>query len=250
MTLFPTQAAVLRSRQGAKAPAVSVVVTLYNYAKYIEACLDSLARQTQREIEIVIVDDASTDESVEVASHWLDAHEGEVFAYQLVQHKINLGLPLARNTGFAHAKAANVFVMDADNELYPRAISRCREALEGSGADGAYTQLEFFGAHSGIGQADFWSRERFRYGNYVDAMALVRKAAWERVGGYTQLGPNGWEDYDFWCKFIENDMHCVFVPEVLCRYRVHSESMVNTETNPSANALIMDMSLRHPWLEL
>jgi hypothetical protein len=70
------------------------------------------------------------------------------------------------------------------------------------------------------------------------------------VGGYTQFSANGWEDYDFWCKFVEHDLHLTFVPEMLCRYRVHGTSMSHTETNPNAPALILSMSLRHPWLEL
>jgi glycosyltransferase involved in cell wall biosynthesis len=250
MNVFPVDAEVLRSRAGPDEPAVSAIVTLYNYADYVTACLDSLRAQTQKQLEIVVIDDVSRDNGLSVVSDWLDSHESELFAYQVLRHKINLGLSLARNTAFSRARAPLVFVMDADNELYPRAIARCVEALELSGADGAYTQLEFFGARKGIGDADFWSRERFKHKNYVDAMALVKKTAWRRVGGYAQLGRDGWEDYDFWCKFIEQDLKCVFVPEILCRYRVHGASMSRTQTNPNVEALIVDMSLRHPWLEL
>jgi hypothetical protein len=140
--------------------------------------------------------------------------------------------------------------MDADNLLYPRAIERCMQAMDASGAAGAYTQLEIFGDRTGIGDADFWDCERFKPRNYVDAMALVSKAAWEQVEGYTQLGANGWEDYDFWCKFVEHGLHCAFVPEMLCRYRVHGTSMLHTDTNPNAGKLILDMTVRHPWLEI
>jgi GT2 family glycosyltransferase len=81
-------------------------------------------------------------------------------------------------------------------------------------------------------------------------MALVSKPAWQQVGGYTQLAASGWEDYDFWCKFVEHGLSCAFVPEILCRYRSHAASMSNVETNPNAGSLILEMSLRHPWLEL
>ena len=59
----------------------------------------------------------------------------------------------------------------------------------------------------------------------------------------------GWEDYDFWCKFVEHDLSAVFVPEMLCRYRWHGKSMSVTETIPNASTLILEMSLRHPWLD-
>jgi glycosyltransferase involved in cell wall biosynthesis len=250
VTQFPVAFETLRHREATTKPAVTAAVSLYNYERFVLECLDSLINQTEKDLEIVIVDDASTDRGLETVATWLDAHEPEIFAYQLLRHPENMGLPVARNTGFAKASADLVFAMDADNTIYPRAIARCREAVENSGCDGAYTQLELFGARSGIGLADFWSRERFQTKNYVDAMALIKKSAWQKVGGYTQLSVSGWEDYDFWCKFIEHGLRCTFVPEVLGRYRVHDASMSATVTIPKGDALVVDMSIRHPWLNL
>lgn len=249
MNLFPRPQRIVREKQSAK-PRVSVIVTLYDYARYVEDCLTSIARQTQRDIELVVVDDRSTDAGLNVVLAWLDRNESALAGHKVVAHAENMGLAYARNTAFEHTSAERVFVMDADNALYPRAVARCMQAMDESAAAGAYTQLEFFGDFAGVGDADFWSKERFKPKNYVDAMALVSKAAWEKVGGYSQLVANGWEDYDFWCKFVEHDLKCAFVPEILCRYRVHGGSMSRTETNPNAGALILQMSLRHPWLEL
>ena len=250
MIQFPAPTDVVRERSGASRPSVSVAVTLYNYGRFITECLDSLLNQTLKELEIIVLDDMSTDDGLSRVLAWLEANEPKLFAYQILRHRENMGLPVARNTAFAHAKADLVFAMDADNTIYPRAIARCRDAIEASGADGAYTQLEFYGARRGIGMADFWNRDRFEIQNYVDAMALLRKSAWEKVGGYTQLSVSGWEDYDFWCKFIEHDLRCTFVPEVLCCYRVHENSMSATQTIPKTDALVVDMSIRHPWLKL
>lgn len=249
MNLFPRPVRIVREKQTAK-PAVSVIVTLYNYARFVEECLTSIARQTQSGIELIVVDDKSTDAGLSVVLPWLDRNEDALAGCKVIAHTENMGLSYARNTAFEYASAPRVFVMDADNTLYPRAIGRCMQAMDESASAGAYTQLEFFGDHQGIGDADFWSKERFKPKNYVDAMALVSKAAWEKVGGYSQLIANGWEDYDFWCKFIEHDLKCAFVPEILCRYRIHGASMSRNETNPNAGALILQMSLRHPWLEM
>lgn len=246
---FPRPVRIAREKQNAK-PAVSVIVTLYDYARYVEACLTSIARQTQKGMELVVVDDCSNDAGLSVVLAWLGGNESAFAAYKVIQHTENMGLAYARNTAFEHASAERVFVMDADNALHPRAIERCMQAMDESAAAGAYTQLELFGDFQGIGDADFWDKDRFKRKNYVDAMALVSKAAWAKVGGFTQLNANGWEDYDFWCKFIEHDLKCAFVPEILCRYRIHGASMSRTETNPNAGALILQMSLRHPWLEL
>ena len=249
MNLFPAPVEVVRDKRAA-APQVSVIVTLYDYGHYLDACLDSIRAQTQSALELIIVDDCSTDDSLAAATRWLAGNEDAFAGYRLLRHTKNMGLSYARNTAFAQAGAPYVFVMDADNMLYPPAIARCLAAIKAAGAGAAYTQLEFFDERKGIGLADYWSKERLKRANYIDAMALVDKRAWENVGGYTQLMATGWEDYDFWCKFVEHGLGAVFVPEVLCRYRWHGKSMSLTETNPNAGTLILEMSLRHPWLEL
>ncbi len=250
MSLFPRPVRIIDETTPRVSPSVSVIVTLYNYARYVEECLDSIAAQTQENLELVVVDDCSQDGGLDIARNWLDRNESNFAAHRVIAHTENMGLPYARNTAFSNARASSVFVMDADNALYPRAIERCMQAMTDSGAAGAYTQLEIFGERTGLGLADFWSKERFKPMNYIDAMALVAKSAWQQVGGYTQLGANGWEDYDFWCKFVEHGLSCAFVPEVLCRYRSHASSMSSLETNPNAPSLILEMSRRHPWLEL
>lgn len=249
MSLFPRPQKTLRANRTGASPSVSVVVTLYNYARFVEQCLNSIAAQTQKNVELVVVDDCSTDDGLAVVERWLDEHAARFAGTTLIAHTENMGLSYARNTAFLAASAGRVFVMDADNELYPRAIERCMAAMDESASAGAYTQLEFFGDRPGVGEADFWSKDRFKSKNYVDAMALVAKDAWAKAGGYSQLVANGWEDYDLWCKFAEQGLSMTFVPELLCRYRTHAASMSATETNPNAGALILHMSIRHPWLD-
>ena len=87
------------------------------------------------------------------------------------------------------------------------------------------------------------------HGNHIDAMALVRRAAWEHVGGYTHI-PEGWEDFDFWCCLIEAGWHGVCMPQVVCNYVVHSKSMLATNTNTNLRWLCRLLQQRHPWLEL
>jgi GT2 family glycosyltransferase len=142
-----------------------------------------------------------------------------------------------------------VFVLDADNELYPRAIDRLLSACISAHAQAAFSQLEFFGERSDIGVAYCWNLERLAHGNYIDAMALIRKSAWSKVGGYSMFEIAGWEDYDLWCKFVEASFSAVFVPQVLCRYRVHSASMIHTETNTNNAEIVGQMVLKHPWLK-
>lgn len=227
---------------------VSVCVSLYNYSKFLPECLDSIRNQQYLPIELIIVDDASDrDDSVIVAQKWMENNASRFYRTLLLSHVKNQGLAQARNTAFANAVGEYVFVIDADNMIYPRAIARLYDAIKNTGASAAYTQLEFFGDERRLGYADVWMPGRFLQGNYVDAMALISKKTWYQVGGYTHI-EGGWEDFDFWCKMIDMDLEGIFVPEILCRYRVHGTSMLRTETNKAQERLSVDMIMRHPWL--
>lgn len=234
----------------ARADLVSVAVSLHNYARFLPACLESVAAQTHRALDLVLVDDASdADEGAAAGVAWL-ADNARRFARALVlRHARNQGVAAARNTGFAAARSRLVFVLDADNLLYPRAIARLFAAMAEEPLDAAYSQLEFFGAEQRLGYADIWRQENFLYENYVDAMALVSRRAWQLVGGYTPID-GGWEDYDFWCKFIDHGLTAAFVPEALCRYRVHEHSMLRTEHQGRRQSLAVQLTLRHPWLRV
>jgi len=235
-------------RDSRPSQSVSVAVSLYNYAAYIEACLDSVRAQTYRDLELIVVDDGSgDDQSLVLAEAWLARHADRFERVLLLRQPINQGCAAARNAAFLRAYSDSVFVLDADNMLYPRAVARLHEVLEQSGHGAAYSQLEYFGQERRLGQADLWSPKLLAKRNYIDAMALVAKRAWQTVGGYDDF--DAWADYDFWCKFVEHDLAAVFVPEILCRYRVHGASMLRA-VGADHNELIVEMSLHHPWLEL
>lgn len=253
MPLRPPQHDALFSHQRRSLPhprAVTVAVSLYHYGRFIEECLDSVAGQTHEHLEVVVVDDHSTrDDSVEVVRAWAERHARRFDRFEVLRHRHNRGLAAARNTAFSAARTSHVFVLDADNLIYPRAIEVLHRAAAEGDRDAAYTQLELFGDQVGIGQADVWSRRRFQRGNYVDAMALIRVRSWEQVGGYTHI-EGGWEDFDLWCKFLECGMTGLYVPEILCRYRVHGTSMLRTDTRDATEALKVQLTYRHPWLKL
>ena len=114
--------------------AVTVAVSLYHYAHFVEAGLQSVLAQTHRAIELVIVDDHSTqDASLETARAWCQRNAARLDRCTLLRHTANHGLAAARNTAFAQARTDYVFVIDADNLLYPRALERllaaAREAI-------------------------------------------------------------------------------------------------------------------------
>ena len=238
-----------KERSSAIKSSVTVVISLYNYSAYLEECLDSICQQTHPPLDLIIVDDSSTDASVKVAIHWLRTHANRFSRSMIVRHCSNQGLAQARNTAFTHSRTDPVFVMDADNQLYPRVIERLLPYVIDRSYDAAYTQLEYFGCEATVGPADIWSKRSFRNGNYVDAMALISRRSWSQVGGYFHID-GGWEDFDFWCKLVDSGMKAIYIPELLCRYRVHKVSMLRTEFDVKAGIVAAKVQSRHPWLSL
>src|SRR3954449_5241960 len=110
-------------------PRVSVVVPIYNVEPYLGDCLDSLAAQTFRDLEIVMVDDGSTDRSGEIARDY-GARDPR---FRLVERP-NGGLSAARNTGIDAARGEFLAFVDSDDVVAPTAYERLVAALDASGS--------------------------------------------------------------------------------------------------------------------
>jgi hypothetical protein len=217
----------------ATAPHVSVVLTLYDYEHVIGDCIESVARSDHDSCELVLVDDHSTDGSLAAAHAALERTPW--LAAKVVARGANGGLSTARNVGLEHCRGDLVFILDADNTIYPNALRRLSEALdadpEATFAYGIVEQFDHLGPRS-LTSWRAWSQARFAYGNYIDAMALIRRDALLAAGGYT-TDPRfalGWEDYALWCALAERGHRGVLVPEIVARYRVGLKSML-TVTN-------------------
>ena len=231
---------------------VTVIITLYNYEKTITEAIKSVERQTYRDLSLIIVEDKGTDNSLQVCRQYLEKVCGRFRYCLLVQHKENRGLSASRNTACCLADTEYIFILDADNILYEKCIEQCVKYINLQNHAMAYPIIEKFGMDPGLMSYELWNKDLLAMGNYIDAMALIRKSAWEKVGGYSEELTSGWEDYDLWCKFVEHDMTGVQVPIILARYRVHGESMLRTITNKRRNIfkLLKVMHNRHPWLRL
>ncbi|MEB3223565.1 MAG: glycosyltransferase family 2 protein [Candidatus Sericytochromatia bacterium] len=215
----------------AHAPDVSVVVTAYNYGAVLDEALDSVFASRGVRPEVIVVDDASRDDTAARLAARLAARPDQPL--RVLTHRSNRGLAAARNTGFAAARAPLVFVLDADNRVVPEALAALVEALHGAPeAAFAYGVLRRFGTGApGLVSAYPWRLPQLIRHNVIDAMALVRRDAWAAVGGYrpdmdAEFG--GMEDWALWLAFAERGWHGVLVPRVLAEYRVHAAAMTGT----------------------
>ena len=193
-----SRAVATRRRPVAAGPArVTVVVTCYNYARYLERSVDSVLAQDFDDFEIVIVNDGSTDTSPLVAD-WIAAlHPGRI----RVLHQANSGQPaISRNNGIAAARGEMILTLDADDWIAPTMLRECVALLEADPALGvAYTDT--FYCHE-FGQVQMHAAGEFsvaalRENNRLNCCSLYRRKVWTKVGGY-RTNVRGYEDWDFW----------------------------------------------------
>jgi hypothetical protein len=231
---------------------VTVIIPLYNYAHYVVEALQSVREQTLTPLDLVVIDDASTDASLAVTLDWAQLHAGHFNRVIILRNQRNAGLGATRNAGFDAAETPYVMPLDADNRLRPTCCAVCLDAIRETGAAFAYPLQQHFGDSTDVIGIEPFQPMRFVGGNYIDALALVAKPAWVAVGGYDDIRPNGWEDYELWCSLVERGMWGVHVPHILADYRTHMRSMLRTLTDERSNKLqlIGELERRHPWLTI
>jgi hypothetical protein len=236
-------------RAAGAAPRVSVIVPVFNEERRVVAALDSVWRSRLGEFELVVVDDGSSDGTLDVVREWMRDHAS--VPALLARHPANRGLPATRNAAIELARGEEILPLDADNQIYPHCLERLTAAL-GSDPEApfAYGILQTFdetGPRGVIGYFD-WEPRRLWNGNYIDVLALIRKRALVQVGGFTtDIRLYGWEDYDLWCAFAARAMRPVHVREIVARYRRSADSMISL-TNLSREDAYDALAERHPSL--
>ncbi len=114
-------------------PLVSVVIPNYNYARTLSACIEAVQRQTYPSIEIIVVDDHSTDDSVAIAHR---------YGVTVLETPVNSGVSIARNLGAENAKGQILFFLDSDVALDTDAVANAVAALEADPTSGAICGMD------------------------------------------------------------------------------------------------------------
>lgn len=212
---------------------VSVVITAYNLAQYLPDAISSVMAQDHApSFEIVIVDDASTDETPKIADRFAAAHPGQI---RVIHNPKNLYLAGALNVGIEASRGEYIIPLDADNMLGPKALYVLSEYLDKDRSlDIAYGRMEVRkeGEPSSVSswppkEADF--AEQMKHHNQISSTAMYRKKIWQRVGGYRRRCRTA-EDADFWCRALSFGARGAQVtPQTTLIYRDRSDSMSHVE---------------------
>jgi len=203
-------------------PKVSVVIPCYNDGEFLHEAVSSVLSQTYPSIEIIIVNDASTDpktlEILESISH----HKITIY-----HNTENMHLSGTRNRGISQAQGKYILPLDADDKIDATYVQKAVDIIENDVSIGAvYCKAELFGLQCGPLKIPDYSPDNMLLGNIVFATALFRKSDWEKIGGYSEDFRSGYEDYDFWLSMLELGKEFFQIPEVLFYYRKKDSSML------------------------
>ena len=165
-----------------KSPAVSVILPVYNIGGYLEQCMESLADQTFRDIEILLIDDGSTDDSPQRCRKWQERDDRVRYV-----RKENGGVSSARNLGLELAKGEYIAFVDPDDWLDETYIEKLYEAAVKSGADMAECDIWRYDNRSGrkIYRAcygrmgvPYTLEEHMKYGPTATYKSISRRSLW------------------------------------------------------------------------
>lgn len=217
-------------------PLVSIVAVCYNHSQYIIETLDSIKNQTYRNIELIIMDDCSTDNSVEVIQQWINENN---YSCKFIAHDINKGLCKTLNDALGIISGKYYQVLACDDIILKNKIENQVSLFRKLNEDYAviYSDANIMDKDSKKLHGLFIQRHKpkmlkvpsgyiydeLMQSNYIPAMSvLIRTDYVRKIKGYDE--DISYEDYDLWLrlaksyKFHFSDYKC-------CMYRIHNNNM-------------------------
>jgi glycosyltransferase involved in cell wall biosynthesis len=222
-------------------PLLSVIVPCYNYGRYVSDCIASLiggksslgqmAPQTLQSFEVIIVNDASTDNSKELIEAVVDESKG-IRAYHLAR---NVGTAKTLNFGIDKAFGKYITFLSADDMREADSLEKLVRACEKNPHSFAYDDIWLFHTKERIKKwrMEDYDFERLLYKNHIHAGIVFPKSAWEEVGGYPGIMDNGREDWAFNVALGIHGYCGVHVLNYGYLYRREEQNRSITNTTPS-----------------
>ena len=220
---------------------VSIIVPCYNHAVFLEETLQSALNSTYSPIEILIVNDGSTDNSEEIALKYAQKYSNITYIYQS-----NKGPAAARNNGIGRATGKYILPLDADDLISTDYIEKAVAVLDQrKEVILVYCMAEFFGEKQGKWNLPTFSRKYLARDNMIFLSALFRKSDWERVGGFDKRMTWGWEDWEFWISMLKNGGEVVRLPITGFYYRICKGSRRKSTNNDAKRKTIALINEKH-----
>jgi len=222
---------------------VSIVIPCFNQAQYLEKCVESAVIQTYPNIEIIIVNDGSTDNTQETAEDLKNKYPNKI----RIVSQINQGLSTARNNGIKASLGEYILPLDADDLIDKTMVSKSIRTMDHYNVDLVSTDAQTFGKHSYKIIPKEFPKCNLLYANCWVVCSLFRRIVWEKTGGYKKNMDGGYEDWEFWINAYKQGFKFKRRPEVLFHYRTKEDSMY-TNAMDKDTYLKSKIMLNHPEL--
>ena len=194
---------------------VSIIIPCYNKAQFLGETLDSVAAQTYHNIEVIVVDDESPDNTHEVVEEYMPK-----MPYLVYMHQTNQGPSAARNNGIRASKGDYIMALDADDRLASTYVEKCVDYLENHPETKlVYSKADMFGTQNGPWNLPEYSFLELLWQNMINYCAMYRREDFETTQGYNTNMVKGLEDWDFWLTFLKPEDSVHRIDEVLFHWR-------------------------------
>ncbi|HRZ96311.1 MAG TPA: glycosyltransferase family A protein [Paludibacter sp.] len=198
---------------------VSVIIPVYNMENFIDATLNSVLASSYRPLEVVVVDDGSTDNTGAIVTEFAAKNPNIHYFRQE-----NKGVAAARNYAVSLTKGEYILPVDADNMISKEFISKALAILLAKPeVKVVVPKAEFFGDKSGEWKLPLFSLKLLARKNMIDTCAMYRKTDWVRIGGYCEE-IIAREDWEFWISMLKEGGEVEYIDEVGLFYRVRKDS--------------------------
>ncbi|MDX5436604.1 MAG: glycosyltransferase [Pontibacter sp.] len=211
-------------------PLVSVICLCYNHARFLAEALDSVLHQTYPNLEVIVVDDSSTDNSVEIIHTFLEKHP----QIRFISTGKNMGNCAAFNLGLEASKGEYLIDFATDDVLLPERVAQQVTAFQklDKNYGVVYSDADYI---SESGKHLYFHSQKYKPAPDGDVFAevlrryfvcpptmMVRREVFQELGGYDAT--LAYEDFDFWVRSARK-FHYYYLPEVTTKRRVHGRSM-------------------------
>lgn len=232
---------------------ITVIVVTYNSSSFIIETLDSIYNQTWSKIELIVTDDCSNDNTVELCHNWMNIHKSRFVRIKLITSEKNTGVPGNANRGLYSAKGEWIKFLGADDSLKPTCLQDNMEWIsEHPEIKVLFSRVEVYKdlfikenlisiipghtiMSNGIMASDRDASSQYRMLLVCDRIhfspsVVINRSTILSVGGYDEHFRT-FEDYPMWLKLTGHGHKLYFMNKVTVNYRMHTRAINNTGKN-------------------
>ncbi|MCL2749324.1 MAG: glycosyltransferase [Alphaproteobacteria bacterium] len=229
---------------GRTCPVISIIMPTYNASRYVRDAIESVFAQTFQDWELVLINDGSTDNSLDIANEYANQDD----RIRIINNPRNLGLLDTKNIGVNAAVGRYIFPLDPDDMLAPECLEKVHNIITTTDYAVVCPNGHFFGEQSGV--FDFPKPTRYnmyRCTNGIHNSSIYEKKYWEKYGGYDKNFSKGYEDFDFWLNFLDDGKKVIRIDDELFFYRIKPKENSRNEECRQHHKLLFKKLRRKHW---